>query len=187
MFKGWNDYLNLDDFIQYGYRDCGSPKIEDNFVLTDGYDDMCIEVTQKVIDELKQKYNYSKMFYGYILNLGVCAGDGQYYCDKIKRVYFLIDGKIYTPIQVKGQWYLTEDDMFLTDNIRKTLANGIFDNYYSYISNDTLSTVGILFRQEDEEEDAIFDRMYLLKYPVVENLLDSMGDMGEFIKYALKD
>lgn len=105
-----------------------------------------VRLSLKDIEGLKKRYACDRVYYGYICHMGINDYDGSTFCEYVVKAYFVLQNHIYTPIKNKNKWYLTEDDMYLTDRIRENIFKNSISRCFCYARDEYNSEVGMLIK-----------------------------------------
>lgn len=192
----------LDRYENSAYRaDVGTVKINPNnrVLETDGFSDVDAFLTGEDLSFLKTKYNIVQTFIGYRIDAGgeVLDDDRSFYFHAFKNLYFkvlthdrgAVRESIMTPILYKDTWYLFEDDLFITPEIREGLLKGQIENpFISKRSENLGNLVGMIFIDYDTTDSEDIEKIVKsFEHKYFDQLLNYMGNVGFFIKDMLKE
>lgn len=179
--------MRLRDFNLQGYiTDKLSGKIENNFIETNCYSEFigCSDyiLSSEDIKQLFSKYKIDRVYYAYIMNLGIDIGDTIGICEYQRKPYFMIDGKIYTPIKYESIWYLMESDSYLTEEITESILKSETDKDFVYCAEDGVRIVGMLFIDPyNINEKKINEKLLGMQKKISFKFLDTVGEFGNFL------
>ena len=159
----------------------GIEVLTDDFIEVDCLDDTG-RISEKDLDELRDRYNPSKVYMGYGLFMGNpgLSIDKEFILDSFCHPLFLLEiegqKKLYNVISYRNKYYLTSSDMYISnDNMDYLLEKGriveILEDGVAgilLIDEDNVSSKGTKLR---DFEKSFYDIM-----------LGEMGDLGAFIK-----
>lgn len=148
------------------------------------------EVENITMDEIKEFHKQFDIFgilYGYGL-VTIKNSMGFPELEAFLHPYFRVKDnyveKVMTPVKVEDKWYLSEDDMYLTDEILRNIKKDRFT--YPYIVKNEDMYYGLyLIPEYFHNQNCQINLIEELENSYLDGLLDYLGDMGIFIRESL--